>query len=121
MAKQRAKIGQDFFSPTAKPSDDQPDQTQKRQDVKTSKSQDAKTQKSQDAKSKKEQVTIYLSPSTVDEITVAQLKLKRYTGLRGRALSNSALAEAALKIVLNDLKRNEKDSLLAEYLSSTNE
>ena len=144
MAKRRAKISQDFFSPTAPDTEEtelgevleevvpettkpevqeQPAPTtlpkatpQPR--IKTSNSQTVKTSNSQSSSAEKQQVTVYLNPMTVDQITITQLQLKRLTGLRGHSLSNSAIVEAALQVVFNDLKAAGKNSLLAQYLQA---
>jgi len=124
MAKQRAKIGQDFFSPTTSTpaSNTQQEERQesksKSQKTKNSKLQTTKKPKEKKMELPKQQLTLYFNSDTVDEITMAQLHLKRVTGLRGHSLSNSAITEAALKIVLQDLEKNGSASLLAKYITS---
>lgn len=125
MAKQRAKISQDFFTPTTHPSapayeeEDIP-VTSNRPVVplpeeKTSKSQNIKSEKSQNNASDKQQVTLYLNSLTLEELAIAQLKLKRFTGKRGHTVSNSAIVEAALQLIFQDLKENGANSLIARY------
>lgn len=146
-SKRRAKISQDFFTPTS-PVDDGVGEEEPTEEVvqevlaetveetsvpqrlqktvtqpqaKTLSSQNTKTSNSQSSSTDKQQVTVYLNPITVDEITITQLKLKRMIGLRGHSISNSAIVEAALQVVFNDLKANGKNSALAQYLQSVEE
>lgn len=135
MAK-RVKINSDLFAPTtpkkespapAPPPTPEPDSVLDAlpepvaAPEKSVSSQTSKTSSSQNSKVDKQQVTVYLPPRTVDEITIAQLKLKHLTGKRGHSLSNSAIVEAALQIALNDLKENGANSHIARYIGASTE
>lgn len=51
-------------------------------------------------------LTLYLDPSVVDLIDRSQLALKKQTGIRGHSISNSAVVEECVKLVLEQyLKR----------------
>lgn len=127
MAKQRAKISQDFFTPTspqsasayeeeAIPLDPINDRAvTPLPEEKASKSQNIKSEKGQNSTGDKQQVTLYLNTITLEELAIGQLKLKRFTGKRGHTVSNSAIVEAALQLIFQDLKKNGANSLIARY------
>lgn len=127
MVKQRAKISQDFFTPTTSSSTPtheeevipvSPNQSTSLPEEKTSKSQNVKSEKGQNVTNDKQQVTLYLNNMTLEELAIAQLKLKRFTGKRGHTVSNSAIVEAALQIIFQDLKENGANSLIARYFKT---
>ena len=60
--------------------------------------------------------TIYFSPGMAERLDEAIPQLKRLTGLRGHAVSRSAVVEAALIVALDDMEQREDRSGLVNLL-----
>lgn len=60
--------------------------------------------------------TIYFSPGMAERLDEALPQLKRLTGLRGHAVSRSAVVEAALIVALDDMEQREERSGLVNLL-----
>lgn len=81
---------------------------------KASKHQNAETSNLQNVKPLK--ATLYFSPEVTQRLDEAQISLKQLTGLRGHALSRSAIVESALIMALDNLERDEENSSLVSLL-----
>lgn len=77
------------------------------------KQHDVKTEKQESDKVK---LTHYVTPETAARVDFAQARLRQMTRDRGRKLSKSALAEAALKLALDDFEANGENSRIFDYL-----
>jgi hypothetical protein len=66
----------------------------------------------------KVKATYYLSPHTLDALEAAKLQLRRLARRKKRAISSSAIVDAALKMALADLEAGGADSALASMLTN---
>ena len=82
---------------------------------------DGKMERQKDSKAEKQEgekvkVTYYIQDETAVAFDLAHAQLRQYTRGRDRKLSKSEVAEAAIKMALEELEKNGADSRILEYL-----
>ncbi len=79
-----------------------------------------KTQKHQNAEKTEERpkqhISAYLNTDLILDLDIAQVNIKRLTGLKGHSVSRSALIEAALRMALNDLEAHQEKSTFVSMM-----
>lgn len=83
---------------------------------KSIKKQKYQSAKIDEAKTSKQHISAYLSTDLILDLDAAQVSIKRLTGLKGHAVSRSALIEAALKMALNDLDAHQGNSVFISMM-----
>lgn len=82
----------------------------------TPKPQDSLTLKPQSDKVSKQRVNVYVDSKLPIRLDRAQITLKLLTGLRGHAVSQSQIVEAALEMALDNLDAHGQQSELTSRL-----
>jgi hypothetical protein len=67
----------------------------------------------------KARITVYVPDELANQLEEARLQVKRLTGRKGYAVSRSALAEAAITMLIDDFEANREYSYLAEWVNLT--
>lgn len=83
---------------------------------KSIKAQKNESAKAVDRPNQKQHISAYLSTDLILDLDAAQVQIKRLTGLKGHAVSRSALIEAALKMALNDLDAHQGNSVFISMM-----
>ena len=64
----------------------------------------------------KVKVAFYIDAELAQRFEFSQVKLKALTGKKGHEVSRSKIIETALSVLLDDLDKKERDSLLAKNI-----
>jgi hypothetical protein len=74
--------------------------------------------KSSNEQVSKARITVYVPDDLANQLEEVRLRVKRLTGRKGYAVSRSALAEAALAMLIDDFEANQEYSYLAEWVTN---
>lgn len=85
-------------------------------DLLDSKSSKQETSKPENQEASKTKVTYYVADETAVAFDMAHAQMRQYTRGRARKLSKSDLADAMIRMVLEEIEKQGPDSKVLDYL-----